>query len=344
MSYSMQSVGAYTGYDELDNPLTQKIIEKNGAIDSASLEEYGQIAGSMGATAACAAFGVTAPMAAGCGILGGILGGMIAKAVPVAKGADLTVAIIDTWNNYSRPYALSAQKGILAVRAYLTMRDTFITDAVHASPQMTRSLADAFLTKNGCPPAPVHPRWTPNAVRAQTGAEFEAFVIPASPSKYYTDQLGHGGYISPLYEARQAQKILGIDPKWYLLLTYGGAAPIASMGDAIDWGLVGWDELGHNAFGATGTCRLPWATTLGMSNWGQAAPVRACPTSKPTELAAQLIKKLEAVRASVNLKPWLQGGIMQLKVAEAPSMGVVGKATITLGALGLGWWLAKHFL
>lgn len=326
------ALGEYKGSDAL----TKKIVAKKGATDSASLKEYGAIVGAAGAGGACAAFAVTAPFAGGCAILGGLIGGALAAAIPIAKGSDIYDLVIDTWNNEIKAYVTSAPSGILAIKTYLVMRDKFILDSGGSASQV-----EAFLVSHGLPGAPVRARWAPNPVRAQAAAEFDVWTIPGNSS------IGN--------EAQAAEKVYGVDRKLYLLLRDHMAPPIASMKDQIDWGLVGYDEvLVVNKYGANdpkgkakgtvtaGVCDIRLASN--WTAWGKTqlpypypALPRTCPTEQPTKVAAELIAKLEQTKyAPSSTGDWLP----RRPLASTGSTVVKGTAIVAGAAVVAGVGLA----
>lgn len=231
MTYHMlpaRPLGIYTGFDKLDDPLTKEIIKRQGDTSTESLKAYGKIAGSMAASGACAATGAGAGFVAICGFIGGYIGALLGAAVPVAKGYSTEDLANDIWGD-TVPLIGRAQKGILAVHAYLTMRDAAISDIVMGFPNWTgaQDWADAWLSQHGLPSAPVDPRWAP--IQERTTRHQLLLASPMFPD-------GTWGYAkSAGYASSQLE--------WELLVNGPGKyGPVAKLGDPIDWGLVGFDE------------------------------------------------------------------------------------------------------
>lgn len=286
-------LGGYTGFDNQDNALVKEIIARKGSVDSESLQAYGQIGGTMGGYALCAAFVVTAPAAPLCGYLGGIIGGWLAKQVPFAHGSSTEDIVVDLWNNYTAPHVKSASKAMLSAKAYLTMRDLAIT----------QGKTDAWLTSQGLPPAPILSRWAPNAQR-YLGSKV-----------YFSQPPGPIGKLSP-EECNVAQKLGIIGGKtgltcrdYYWIAFFNGKfGPIAAPGDPIDWWAVGRDEVAYGHVKKNGVCLTKgtagtfddMAYVSGVDASGNPTMVSeqgtiGCPKGYPSELMKEYIAKLNSL-------------------------------------------------
>jgi hypothetical protein len=273
-------LGAYSGMDKLNNPLTKEIVARKGATDSESLEAYGKIGGAAGGAGACVALGVTAPVAGGCAILGGIIGGWIGKNIPVAKGSTMEDLVSETWNDFTAPRAKRAAKAILAVKSYLTLRDLAITQGA----------SDAALTEAGLPPAPIYSIWAPSASRYAAAKAYDSYEV----TKTALDECA-------------VAKSLGIVSdkltcKDYVWLTYfnGNFGPIGKPGDPIDWFAVGRSENAASWYQNKGGCPAGFFNIFdpnSASNMAGEEPL--CLTELPSKAMEPLIEKL---KATVNFK------------------------------------------
>lgn len=312
-------VGAYTGMDKKNDALTQEIIARRGATDSESLEKYGQIAGAIGAGAACASFVVTAPLAGGCAIVGGIIGGWIGKHIPVAKGSTIYDFIDDKWNNYVAPHAKLSARAMLKVKAYLTMRDLAIT----------QGKTDAWLTSQGLPGAPVDPRWAPSAKRY---AAAKAYAEGPPIKTEECDAAAEMGIISASS---------GITCRTYYWLSnyLGNRGPVAAPGDPIDWWAVGRDEIAYYHLKKNGKC-IPadlWYYSGDDTNydtmWVRNDPAD-CPKDYPSAVADAYLVKLKSI---VEYKPigYVPRPSGKRGAGPGPVLVVGGLAA----AAALAWWL-----
>jgi len=226
----LEFLGAYTGYDKIkDNALAKEIIGRRGAVDEESLKAYGKVGGTIAGAGLCAATGVGATVAVGCGIIGGIIGEWIASKIPVAHGSTMEDLVGDTINNFIKPKAKLSANGMYAVRAYLTMRDLAITKGL---------ATDASLTAAGIPPAPVDPRWAPNAQRySRAKSNYSDVLVQLAQSSAWQK------------ECKAAKNIKAVNSKFscqdYLYAVYyeGYIGPVAAPGEPIDWYAVGRDEI-----------------------------------------------------------------------------------------------------
>ena len=143
MSYHYTGMGATYSADD---PLSKEIIARKGDTSEASLAAYGKIAGAMGGAGVCVAFGAAAAAPA-CGIIGGLVVGWIASQIPVAKGSDITNAVVELWKTWQGPNLKWSTRAMLGVKAYYVMRDTAIDQAIAAG--ATAAWAEEYLNKSG---------------------------------------------------------------------------------------------------------------------------------------------------------------------------------------------------
>ena len=297
-------LGAYSGMDKATNPLTREIIERKGGMSSADLKAYGEVGGAIGGAAACSAFVVTAPVAGGCAILGGIIGGFIGKSIPVAKGSTMEDLVSETWNDFTAPRAKRAAKGILAVKSYLTLRDLAISQGA----------SDVALTEAGLPPAPVFSKFAPSAERYAAALAYEKFELTKTA----------------LDECAVAKKLGIVNEKLtckdYVWLTYfnGNFGPIAKPGEPIDWFAVGRMENASSWFQSKGDCPAGFFNVFDPktpSNMHGEDP--QCLTELPSKAMEPLIEKL---KSQIDFK----------NIAAAGSGGGGGGSSIAPLAIGAG--------
>lgn len=308
--HDIAHLGEYKGSDAL----TKKVVERKGAVDSDSLKAYGAVMGGMSGAAVCAAFVVTAPLAVGCAVLGSIIGGALASLIPIASGSTIDDVVVDTWNANAKPYLDTGPNGIMAIKAYLIMRDKFIFDT--GAPA---GMVDAFLTSQGLPGAPVRQRWAPIPKRSLA---FEAFVVNKLPD-------GFGP------ECVAAKKLLnGITCRDYLLLRDMRAPPISAASDPIDWGLVAWDQFLTSAHKTTMMIKQKCRILLPD---GSDIPI-TCPTERPSEVAKALIAKLAQTEYKALPPPAVSSG-------SSGSSGSLGGTVVKAGiGAAVLWGLFKVFV
>jgi hypothetical protein len=223
-------LSGYTGLDQYQNPLTEEIIKRDGALDKESLKAYGKIGGTLAGAGACTALGVTAPVAGGCGYIGGLIGEYLASLVPYAAGSTPADLETENWKQYAKPYLQIVQKTTLAGISYLTLRDALITQS--AAP---KEWADKWLTDHGLPGAPLQERWLPRADRWSLH------------SKWLTGLITPADFDGVCGGAKDAG--IGMPCRDWYFLTRGGCPPVSKPGDMIDWGLLAaeafWASRGH---------------------------------------------------------------------------------------------------
>lgn len=247
-----QVSGQYTGYDQMGDAVTKEIVKRGGSTDSGSMKAYGTAAGAAGGAALCTAYGggAVAPL---CAKIGGAIVGLIAGHIGTAATMGAAWTLADDWNAL-RPTIQEAQRGVMAVRSYLTMRDHLITQAASVA-GTDRGWADAWLIQRGVVGAPIRPAWRP---RDEYWQAFKAFMIWAEnpkgypphygrtdlPTMSYCSSTGLGpgknvpwGYKSPT--ANAVAKQIGISCSELLALIFYPGGPMSAPGDPINWGMVG---------------------------------------------------------------------------------------------------------
>jgi len=305
-------VGAYTGYDKLENnALTKEVIARRGAIDEESLKAYGKVGGTIAGAGLCAAAGPA--VAVGCGIIGGIIGEWIGSKIPVAHGSTMEDLVVDTMSSVGAKAKVSA-RAIYSVRAYLTMRDLAITKGL---------ASDASLTAAGCPPAPVNSRWAPRQVRYLESKESydaagEQTLTPTS-----------------IKECGAAKNIGVVNSKFtctdynYAVYYNGYIGPVAAPGEPIDWSAVGQDEIAFQKFKLKKDCEyfIRGAPTN--------EPQLSCPTNAPTTLAKAYMDKLNATVKwpKGNLVPGVPDLSDQLFGGSSSSSGSGTSPVVVVGGL-----------
>lgn len=278
-----------------DNALTKEIIKRRGAIDEASLKAYGTIAGTIAGAALCAPLGPVA--AVGCGIMGGIIGGAIGKLIPVAHGSTLGDLVAEEWNNYTVPQTKLAAKGVLSIVAYLTMRE----EAVKAG------YSDSSLTAKGLPGAPLFDRWKPSQGRYQVAKSFETGNLQTwcnqAPGCIQTSNYcGAAGDIGLLSSAFPCRDFI------WAYFYQGRFGPVGAPSDPIDLWAVGRDEVayyhlqknknkGYTGAQACSGYMAGWRMigAKGTNYFYDDGDKYACPTKPPTQVAKELLDKLEQV-------------------------------------------------
>jgi hypothetical protein len=273
----VQWLGAYTGYDKLeDNELVKEIISRRGAVDEESLKAYGKVGGTVAGAALCAATGVGAAVAVGCGIVGGIIGEWVASKIPVAHGSTMEDLVSDTINKMIKPRAKKSTAAILSVKAYLTMRDLAITKGL---------ATDASLTAAGCPPAPVDKRWAPNAQRySRAKSNYSDVLVKLAQSSAWKKECAAAKNIKVVNSKFTCQDYL------YAVYYDGYLGPVAPASDPIDWYAVGRDEVAFHFFKYTKDCDS-WISSTPFT--GTALdPGLKCPGNAPTTLAKAYLEKL----------------------------------------------------
>jgi hypothetical protein len=222
---------AYEGYNTTGDELTAAVIANDFDLSDDSLEQYGEIAGGMGAAAACTAYGAAAA-APLCKWLGGIIGRELVKFVTglAAHGSTLEDLVLQTVNDYIKPEWKLAKKRHLAAKVYFTKRDAAIDyiagTLASGDLDADRAWADAKLTAIGAQApgdiADWHPDWTTYNDYIAEHAE-----AMASPSTWF------GG------ELKKTKQLLGLDyattydVRWW---PHGVPAPPA---DKVDWHKIG---------------------------------------------------------------------------------------------------------
>lgn len=280
-------------------PLEKEVIKRKGATDESSFKAYGQVTGTIGGAALCVATGVGAAVAVGCGVLGGIIGGIIGgvlgKQIKILTGKTDEEKIASYWNS-AVGEAKEAGRGILAVKAYLTMRDY----------ALSLGYSEAELVKSGLPPAPVSSRWKPSAARWEQAKQNYAYVQQAAAK---------GGQKS---NDCSIAKSLGITSDElscadFLYMTFwrGARGPVAAPSDPIDWYAVGRDEVTVQKGGPAGApggipggiCDNAFPT-LKKGAWLDTNV--NCPSTKPSDVVRPFIAQinnLAKVKESKALPP-----------------------------------------
>lgn len=316
----------WLGEYKADDALSKEIIARKGDTSEESLKAYGQAAGAMGGGAACLAFGVSAPVAGGCAILGGLIGGVIASMVPVAKGSDLQDAVVDTWKSWTAPNLKWSQRALLAVKAYYVMREEAVDAAVAAG--ATASWAEGYLVQHGLTKEPTPGRWAPRPERYN-----HPLVCTAEPCASVQAVVSDSDW----KECGAAKSVgINLECRTYLQLTYGPWPPVAGKNDEVDWGLVGWDEIAVER-----DMKQKYKTTgCNMNANGTMIPI-TCPSVKPSAWARESVIKLKLVQAKMLVEAKGSGGALEYR--SMPSAPAKSKGAVIVGGLsaaaGLAWWV-----
>lgn len=282
-------------------PLEKEMVKRHGGTTEADFKAYGTVAGSIGGGIAggllCAPSVVGAAFCAGAGsIIGGIIGGEIGTIVgeqyKILVGKSDEEALADAWNNAVEE-AKKAARGVLAVKAYLTMRDY----------ALYLGYTEADLVKKGLPAAPIRTRWKPSAARY------------AQAQKNYAYVQNGGGQKS---NDCSIKKDIGIpDSKIscpdfiYMTFWRGSRGPVSPPSASIDWYAVGRDEVTNSSIGSFGsgvTCDNLFPT-LQKGIWLDTDV--SCTSDKPSDIARDYISTINAlpkVKASKGLPPVVSGG------------------------------------
>lgn len=300
-----------------DDPLSKAIIAKKGDTSPEAFKEYAKVIAAMGATAACAAFSGGAAAAASplCGVVASVVIGWAADKIPVAKGSTMYDVVAETWKSWIGPNLKWAQEAMLAVKAYYVMRDEAISAAVAAGakPQW----AEDYLNAHELTVEPIKGVWAPMKERYT-----HPLVCAAEPCAPIKDVPGVNS--NTLKECAAA----GMDCRTYLMLTYGPWPPVAGKDEAVDWGLVGWDEImfRRQFQKKYGNCNLNAFNSDSIN--------RACTGGlPPSEWARQKLIKLAKVKA----KMIVDATASTAGTSEKSTVAAVGTAAAVVGAGWLAW-------
>lgn len=280
---SVQWLGAAQKGKSDWTPLEKEMISRKGGTSEDDFKAYGTVAGTIGGASLCIALVVSAPLVVGCGVLGGIIGGIIGGVIgkqwQILFGKKTDEEQLAVYWNKAVNQGKKSGKGILAVKAYLTMRDY----------AMSRGYSDEWLTKKGFPPAPVIGRWKPSQARYDAAKQNFAFCEQA---------VAKGGIKSN--DCSVAKGLGIVDANFscaeFLWFTFfnGSLGPVSSPSEPIDWYAVGRDEAAAGNYLCKDVLAFPTTTKGKFLDTGLSCPND---TERPTIKAKGLIAGLNKLPA-----------------------------------------------